>query len=228
MNLDLVKHVKDCLVKTDNLESKLDSEVLDMEGMSGKKTRHFYNNICNLDKARYLEIGSYKGSSSCSALYKNKITCLCIDNWSEFGGPKETFLTNFNKHKGNNDAKFLEKNCWDVETSSIGRFNIFMYDGDHSEQSQYDALVKYIKALDDEFIYIADDWNLQDVQNGTIRALNYLELTIQYEHFIKTESNDPKNDWHNGIGIYVLKKKQPDPIEYEPYKVVSPEVSESS
>ena len=28
--------------------------------------------------------------------------------------------------------------------------------------------------------------------------------------------------------FYVLKKKQPDPIEYEPYKVVSPEVSESS
>ena len=149
----LVNHVLSCLEKTDNLESNLTEEVLNMEGMSGKKTRHFYNNLCSLEKARYLEIGSWKGSSNCSALCNNKLTCLCIDNWSEFGGPKEEFLQNFNKYKGTNDAQFLERNCWDIRTSSIGRFNIYMYDGDHSEQSQYDALVRYYQALDERRHY---------------------------------------------------------------------------
>ena len=37
--------------------------------MTGIKTRHFYNNILNTDDARYLEIGAWKGSSICSAMY---------------------------------------------------------------------------------------------------------------------------------------------------------------
>lgn len=212
----LVDHVKSSLEKTENLESNLTDEVLNMEGMSGKKTRHFYNNLCSLEKARYLEIGSWKGSSSCSALCNNKLSCLCIDNWSEFGGPKEEFLANFNKYKGTNDAQFLERNCWDIETSCIGRFNIYMYDGDHSEQSHYDALAKYYEALDDEFIFLVDDWNFKDVKVGSLRAMVDLKLKVLYENQIKTESNDPNNDWHNGIGIFVLQKEKLDDIEYNP------------
>ena len=212
----LVNHVLSCLEKTDNLESNLTDEVLNMEGMSGKKTRHFYNNLCSLEKARYLEIGSWKGSSSCSALCNNKLTCLCIDNWSEFGGPKEEFLENFNKYKGTNDAQFLERDCWNIETSSIGRFNIYMYDGDHSEQSHYDALARYYQALDDEFIFLVDDWNYNDVKVGTLRAMVDLKLNILFEKQINTESNDPKNDWHNGIGIFVLEKEKLDQPIYEP------------
>lgn len=212
----LVNHMLSCLEKTDNLESNLTEEVLNMEGMSGKKTRHFYNNLCSLEKARYLEIGSWKGSSTCSALCNNKLTCLCIDNWSEFGGPKEEFLQNFNKYKGTNDAQFLERNCWNIETSSIGRFNIYMYDGDHSEQSQYDALVRYYQALDDEFIFLVDDWNFNDVKVGTLRAMVDLKLNILFEKQINTESDDPNNDWHNGIGIFVLEKEKLDQPIYEP------------
>ena len=29
-----------------------------MDGMTGKKTRHFYNNLLNTEDARYLEIGT--------------------------------------------------------------------------------------------------------------------------------------------------------------------------
>ena len=149
-------------------------------------------------------------------LCNNKLTCLCIDNWSEFGGPKEEFLQNFNKYKGTNDAQFLERNCWNIETSSIGRFNIYMYDGDHSEQSQYDALVRYYQALDDEFIFLVDDWNFNDVKVGTLRAMVDLKLNILFEKQINTESDDPNNDWHNGIGIFVLEKDKLDQPIYEP------------
>ena len=38
----------------------------------------------------------------------NKMTCLAIDNWSEFGGPKNTFLENFNKFKGENNVLLLK------------------------------------------------------------------------------------------------------------------------
>ena len=90
----LIDHVKKSLEKTDKLQSKLTDEILNIPGMSGKKTRHFYNNLLNSENARYLEIGTWKGSSVCSAMCNNKATVVCIDNWSEFGGPKYEFLIN--------------------------------------------------------------------------------------------------------------------------------------
>ena len=88
--------------------SKINSDIIKMEGMTGTKTRHFYNNLLNFSDARYLEIGSWKGSSVCSAMYGNTSKVVCIDNWSEFGGPKKEFLVNFEKYKGSNDATFIE------------------------------------------------------------------------------------------------------------------------
>ena len=208
----LVNYVKNSLKKTDNYESNLNNEILNMDVISGIKTRHFFNNICSMVKAKYLEIGSWKGSTVCSALYNNKLTCLCIDNWSQFGGPKDEFINNFNKYKGNNDATFLERNCWNIRTSSIGRFNIYMYDGEHTEESQYNALIKYFIALDDEFIYIANNWKLDIVQKGTLKAIEYLKLTIEFEYKIDIENND----WNNGIGIFVLKKQQPEQVQFKP------------
>ena len=81
----------------ENNISKITNDIITMDGMSGTKTRHFYNNLLNTEDARYLEIGTWKGSSVCSAMCGNKAKVVCIDNWSEFGGPKAEFLVNFEK-----------------------------------------------------------------------------------------------------------------------------------
>ena len=41
----LINFVEKCLNLTDEYKSKITPEILTMSGMSGKKTRHFYNNI---------------------------------------------------------------------------------------------------------------------------------------------------------------------------------------
>ena len=105
---ELKQHVEYAFEKAEKNESKITEGILNMDGMSGKKTRHFYNNLLNKVDARYLEIGTWKGSSVCSAMCGNKGKVICIDNWSEFGGPKDEFLTNFNLYKGENDARFIE------------------------------------------------------------------------------------------------------------------------
>jgi len=68
----------------ENNVSKITNDIINMQGMSGIKTRHFYNNLLNTEDARYLEIGTWKGSSVCSAMCGNKAKVICIDNWSEF------------------------------------------------------------------------------------------------------------------------------------------------
>jgi hypothetical protein len=193
--------------------SKLTDELINMPGMSGKKTRHFYNNLLNNANLRYLEIGTWMGSTVCSAMCKNKATIVCIDNWSEFGGPKQEFLTYFDKYKGDNEAKFIESDCFKLDTSSLGKFNIYMYDGDHSRESHYKALTYYYYCLDDIFIFIVDDWNWQAVRDGTLNAINDLQLNILFSKQIRLTSDGShtpeliaRETWHNGIYVAVLQK----------------------
>jgi len=200
----------------DNAErgvSKITDGILSMDGMSGTKTRHFYNNLLDTHDARYLEIGIWKGSSVCSAMCGNKAKVVCIDNWSEFGGPKDEFLIHFERYKGENDARFIEKDCYQVDISTLPTFNIYMYDGNHSDESHYRALVHYLDRLDDVFIFIVDDWNWQDVRDGTKRSIEKLHLTILYEKEIRltwdnshTPLSEAKDTWWNGIYVAILQK----------------------
>ena len=213
--LELKQHIENAFENAEKGVSKVTGEILTMEGMSGKKTRHFYNNLMNKDDARYLEIGTWKGSSVCSAMCENKATVVCIDNWSEFGGPKNEFLHNFNKYKGKNDASFIEQDCYTVDVSKLPKFNVYMYDGNHTEDSHYKALIQYYNCLDDTFIFIVDDWNWLEVREGTIASLKELNLTVLYHKEIRTTNNNThppwgsteQQQWHNGIYVAILQKQ---------------------
>lgn len=194
------------LNNANNNISKINDDIINLDGMSGLKTRHFYNNLLNIDDARYLEIGVWKGSSVCSAMYNNNANIICIDNYSQFGYIKEELLNNINKFKGNNNIKIIENDCFNLDISILPKFNIYMYDAGHNEIEQYNALHYYYNCLDDIFIYIVDDWNWEAVRNGTNNAIKDLKLNILYEKEIFTGYNGDKNGWWNGIYIVLLEK----------------------
>jgi hypothetical protein len=202
--------VETAFQNAENNISKITNEIIAMEGMSGTKTRHFYNNLLNAKDARYLEIGTWKGSSVCSAMCNNKSKVVCIDNWSEFGGPKSEFLANFEKFKGENEASFIENDCYKVDVSALPKFNIYMYDGNHSNESHYKALLHYYHCLDDVFIFIVDDWNWKDVRDGTVNSIQKLNLKVLYEKEIRLSWDETttheKNTWWNGIYVAILQK----------------------
>jgi Methyltransferase domain len=205
--------VETAFQNAENNISKITNDIISMDGMSGTKTRHFYNNLLNAEDARYLEIGTWKGSSVCSAMCGNKAKVVCIDNWSEFGGPKSEFLENFEKFKGDNDASFIENDCYNVDVSTLPKFNIYMYDGNHSNESHYKALLHYYNCLDDVFIFIVDDWNWGDVRDGTINSIQKLNLKVLYEKEIRLTSDNSitpepelSKTWWNGIYVAILQK----------------------
>jgi len=213
MSVQYINHLEKCFKLAYAKKSKIDKEILEIDGATGEMTRHFYNNLLNYKDARYLEIGTYKGSSTCSAMCNNNAKILCIDNWSEFEGPKEEFIINYEKYKGINDATFIENDCFNVDTENIGKFNIYLYDGNHSQDSHYRALKHYIPCLDDTFIYIVDDWNWIDVRQGTFAAINDLNLKTIWEKEIRltfdnshTEVSEAKSTWWNGIYVCILQK----------------------
>lgn len=209
-----IQHLENCFEKAARKESKLIPEVHDIPGMTGEMTRHFYNNLLSMDDVTYLEIGAWAGSSSCAAMYGNKAKVTIIENFSGFGGPKESFLNNYEKYKGENDSVFIEADCFKVDVSIFrDKFNIYLWDADHSEQSHFMALDYFLPAMDDIFIYVADDWNYEEVRKGTQRAIEKNGLSVLWNKEIRLTDNNQhtpadlaKESWHNGINVFLLKK----------------------
>ena len=196
-------------------EGKLSEEVLSMVGMSGRKYRLFVNNLIEaLPDARYLEVGVWSGSTLCSAIYRNRVRSTAIDNWSQFDGPSEKLFENLARHKGPQaSVSFIEKSFRDVDFTAIGKFNVYLFDGPHETQDQYDGINLALPALDDEFILIVDDWNFGKVRDGTFSAIRETKLSLRSEIEIRTTNNDLHPDisgcdssWHNGYFIGVLSK----------------------
>ena len=210
--LELKQHIETAFEKAERGESKITDYILNMDGMTGKKTRHFYNNLLNKEDARYLEIGTWKGSSVCSAMCGNKAKILCIDNWTELGAPRSEFFSNFDTYKGENDATFLEEDCFKIDVSQLPKFNIYMYDGNHEETSHYMALIHFYSCLDDMFIFIVDDWNWVNVRDGTYNSFKHLNVSVLYEREIRLTTDNStthaKETWHNGIYVAILQKQK--------------------
>lgn len=215
--MELVEQLKTSYDNAEKLQSKISQDIIDIEGMSGLKTRHFYNNLLSYPGSRYLEVGPWKGSSVCSAMYQNEAMVRCVDNWSYCGcddGPKNEFLNNFTKFKGSNNAQFKEGDCFSMNLATFPQnFNKYLYDGDHSYDSHYKALEYYYPILNDNFVYICNNWNISIVRNATQQAIYDLNLHVLYnnEQFVIDENqhtsiSQAKKTWWNGIYYSVLQK----------------------
>ena len=68
--MDMEAYISFIDTAMDNAEngiSNISDDIKTMNGITGLKTRHFYNNLLNLEDARYLDIGTLYGSSVCAA-----------------------------------------------------------------------------------------------------------------------------------------------------------------
>jgi hypothetical protein len=214
---DFTKLPESCLLKRafdeamDNVDGLADF-VRQIDGMSGQKYRTLINSLVKYHPdARYLEVGSWSGSTAASAMYGNTVKVLCIDNWSQFGGPKALFFENIERVCSPSvKFTFIESDFRQVDYNSLGFFNIYLFDGPHEEQDQYDGITTARPALDRRVIVIVDDWNWPSVRIGTFRALYDMRYSIESSIEIRTTldnshpSVEGKNsDWHNGYFLAV-------------------------
>jgi hypothetical protein len=210
------KKLKDAYDKAVVDQHKLSDFVRWIPGMSGYKYRYLINNLIEtVDDARYLEIGSWKGSTACSAMYGNTCKVVCVDNWSEFflgSHAKADFHTNTESVVTDKiDFQFIENDFRNLDHSTLGKFNVYLFDGPHAEQDQYDGLALMLDVLDDTFTLIVDDWNDVDrVQAGTKRAIAEfgLEVVAKIEILYNSPIDCERSPWHNGYFIGVVKKPQ--------------------
>ena len=211
----LVRAVRQALQKALTESGDIDPELLRIDGMSGRKYRMFINALIGqLADPRYMEVGSWTGSTLCAAINGRVVTALAIDNWSEFGAPRQAFQVNLNRFRTPGaDVTCLDSDFRAVDFDHCGQFNVYLFDGPHEAQDQYDGILLAQPALDPHFVLIIDDWNWPRVRSGTFQALQRIGLTIPYMLEIRTSLDDchattafQHSDWHNGYFIGIISK----------------------
>ena len=214
--------LKDALMSGLALESKLPEEILQLLGMSGRLYRRLVNNLIGqIPDPRYLEVGSWAGSTASSATYGNALSITCIDNWSEFvnvlgvGAPYDAFKRAMALASSENtDLRVIESDFRAVDYSSIGKFNVYLFDGPHQYQDQYDGLEMAQPALEGRYIQIVDDWNWPQVRAGTFDALGKsgdiicsIEVRTTQDDTHPSRAVNEKSEWHNGYFFAVMQKR---------------------
>jgi hypothetical protein len=209
----LINHVNLAVDNANNNISKITSDILSMDGMSGNKTRHLYNNICSLNGANYLEIGTWKGSSFISAFYDNDINTIVIDNWAEFNGPKDEFISNVTRLCPNKEFNFIEKDCFKVTDDEIksiyDSIDIYLYDGNHEYESQRKAITYYKHLFSKYVIIIIDDFRSDtpawaNVKKGTYDGIEESGLIIHHKvEIITHQESSGSSEYWNGFGLFV-------------------------
>ena len=196
------------------LRTKLDQQVFNINGMSTAEIRILLNELVQED-TRYLEIGIHRGSTFVSALYKNKYqSATAIDH---FGGPMygDDIINQFLKNcKTNivNDFTLIRNDSFKLtseQKSEIRDINFYFYDGGHSAKDHELALTYYYDNLASVFIFIVDDWVHDPAKEGTLKAIEKLNLKVHKKWEIgkpQRETNTPGLTWHNGLYLAVCEK----------------------
>jgi len=215
-------------------------EILTMGGMSSQKTRHFLNNLCSISgwPINYLEIGVWAGSTFVSSGYMNEENIenmIAIDNFTQFNidnSIKDLFIYNVTRHlnpkQDNHERVLYEKDCFDPELLKVLKnakgngYNVYFYDGPHTDEDTYKSLSVYDEVLNDIFIYIVDDWQEEDIQKGAKRAITDLGYVVHYDISLHGKGgNDSKqrvkdvpyyehwrDEWWQGQYVAILEKPE--------------------
>ena len=100
---ELIQNIEYCLEQALLDNSEIPDYSLQIPGMSGIKYRHFINNLLrSLETPKYLEIGTWKGSTLCAAIGGIEgVTALAVDNYGYGGATEDEVNDNVNKVTAN-------------------------------------------------------------------------------------------------------------------------------
>ena len=153
------------------------------------------NDIC------FVNVGVWNGFTLLAGMVGNlQKNCIGIDNFTQFGGPKNQFLKRFGKYKSSHHH-FYEMNYVDyfstVHDSPIG---VYLYDGEHSYDNQLNGLKIAEPFFSENCVILVDDTNLRDPRQATLDFIR--SSTNKYEILLnKTTSFNGNPTFWNGIMV---------------------------
>ena len=194
-----------------NLMSELPAAQMGVPALTSIRIRHILNNIGKLAEI-HLECGVHKGGTYTATIANNsniKTSCAIDSFASDFSGESAMvqFLDNRKKFESHTSTyKLFVNDTFKTELWTLPKcIDLYMYDGCHSYESQRKALTYFKDNLANEFIFICDDYDWEDVKNGTQDGIKDAEYIVLYEKVLVGNDHDNDGFW-NGLYIALLKK----------------------
>lgn len=194
-------------------KSKLTDEAMRVPMLGSLQIRHLLNNLGSL-ASHYLEHGVHKGGSFCSTIFQNQlVTATAVDSFesdltNNVDPAQPIFIENVDKflHPGTT-FKLIKSDSFAVKPEQIeNKIDLYYFDGDHSYESQRKALTHFKSCMEDEFIYVVDDYMLEDVHKGTQDGIEEAGYQKLYERELVTASEYDNESWWRGFAVFLLKK----------------------
>jgi len=147
----------------------------------------------------YLNVGTFEGFTFFSGLAGNPDAhCIGVDNFSQFGGPKEKFFAGYRVYK-NRTTEFFNmdyvKYFRDHHTRPIG---FYVYDGPHDYDNQRNGLVVAEPYFAPDAVIMVDDTNDDVVRRATLDFIAGRTDTYRILLDERTAGNEHPTFW-NGV-----------------------------
>ncbi|MEH1983305.1 MAG: class I SAM-dependent methyltransferase [Nostoc sp.] len=195
-----------------------------LTGLSGNKLVGSLQRIAALFSENkdtcYLEVGVFQGLTLLSVANAcPSVTCYGIDNFAQFDPKGENFgIVKSRMDKlGIENARLLNKDYEDaLETLEVAigekKVGLYFIDGPHDYRSQLMCLELALPYLHDNAVIIIDDSNYKHVRQANRDFLvTHPEYKLVFEAYTKchpvnmtkTEEEDTRKGWWNGVNIIV-------------------------
>ena len=154
------------------------------------------------DQESFVNVGVWHGYTLLCGMTNNySKKCVGIDNFSEFGAPREAFTQRFEKLKGPSHV-FYEMDYVEyfknIHKDPIG---FYMYDGNHNYDNQLQGLQSAEPFFAPNCIILVDDINLEDAREGTREFLR--SSSSEYRIIVNQETHDNFHPtWWNGVMVF--------------------------
>jgi hypothetical protein len=117
----------------------------------------------------FVNVGVWNGFTMLAAMEGNEERrCIGVDNFSEFGGPKDAFLERFTSRRAA-AHRFFDQDYVDFFAAGLDRpLGVYLYDGEHGYDNQYRGLMIADPFYADDAVIVVDDTNLDRARNATL------------------------------------------------------------
>jgi predicted O-methyltransferase YrrM len=194
----------------DHVNSDYDNNTIGLSSSRVKKLLH----TIGMNSKQYLEIGSAMGSTAISVL-DTGIPVTVVDNWEQdiasqdgaFDLPENTkniFLENTKAY-----SNLIDIHDCDLFSADLGdkKYDFFMYDGPHDEESTASAVEYYSKWFDSNAVLVFDDANWAGVISGAAKGISRTNFNVVYSKMLLNSIED-QTKWWNGLYIMVIEKNE--------------------
>ena len=127
---------------------------------------------------------------------------MCVDNFSQFGGPRKDFLDRFRMTKS--ALHQFHEMDYEQYFAAVhqGNIGLYIYDGEHSYRNQLNGLLVAEPFFVPGTIIIVDDTNHDDPRNATFDFMSARRGRYSLLHDLKTRCNGHPTFW-NGLMVLV-------------------------